>query len=261
MNEAATLLVETARRGELHHAIILHGPAHETLREIALSIAKALNCLNKTAGDSCAVCQRIEKRLHPDVHWVEVTGDRKMISVEQIRDVVSGATLRPYEARNKVFVIDPADAVSAGGLNSLLKTLEEPTRDTVFILITRAPDLLLPTIRSRSQSIYVGGIAQRDAQLEKDVIAALQRFAEKSESAMLLALASLIADQENVSDAMALLADVLCEGVAGRIDIAIPREKLLAAADAIVLNLRWLAVNADAKMLVEQALAALTPAR
>lgn len=257
MNDAAELLVETARRGELHHAIILHGPAHDTLRDLALQIAKALNCINGSAGDSCMVCQRIERRLHPDVHWVEVTADRKMISVEQIREVVGAATLRPYEGRNKVFVIDPADAVSAGGLNSLLKTLEEPARDTIFVLITRAPDLLLPTIRSRSQAIYVGGIAQRDAQLEKEIVATLQRFWQKSEGAMLLALASLVADQENASDAMALLADVLCEGVAGRLDIPIPREKLLAAADALVLNLRWLTVNADVRMLIEQALAAL----
>src|SRR4029079_7442547 len=131
------------------------------------------------------------------------------------------------EGRNKVFVIDPADAVSGGGLNSLLKTLEEPTRDTIFILITRAPDLLLPTIRSRSQAIYVGGVAARDAQLEKDVVDALRRFAERNEAPALISLAVLVACQETVSDAMALPADVLCEGVAGRLDIPIEPERLI----------------------------------
>ena len=97
--------------------------------------------------------------MHPDVHFIEVAGERKMISVEQIRDIVAGAGMRPYEGRNKVFVIDPAEALSPGGSNSLLKTLEEPARDTVFILLTRSPDLLLPTIRSRSQAIYIGGEA------------------------------------------------------------------------------------------------------
>ena len=72
------------------------------------------------------------------------------------RDIVSEATLRPYEGRNKVFLIDPADGLSPSGSNSLLKTLEEPTRDTTFLLLTRSPDLLLPTIKSRSQHIYVG---------------------------------------------------------------------------------------------------------
>ena len=257
MSETAALLLDTAKRGELHHAIILHGPAPEPLRELAVQIAKTLNCPNRTTGDACAVCQRIERRLHPDIHFVEVAGDRKLISVEQIRDVVGAATLRPYEGRNKVFIIDPADAVSPGGLNSLLKTLEEPVRDTHFVLITRAPDLLLPTIRSRSQAIYVGGAVTRDEELANEIVGALRRFGEKKESAMLLALASIVAGQENVSDAMALAADVLCDAVAGRIDIEIDRERLLAAADAMVSNMRWLAVNADARMLVEQSLAPL----
>lgn len=254
MSEAAALLLDTARRGELHHAIILHGPAHDELRAIALQIAKTLNCMNGSTGDDCSICQRIERRLHPDAHFVEVAGDRKMISVEQIRDVVAAATLRPYEGRNKVFIIDPVDAVSAGGANSLLKTLEEPTRDTVFIMITRAPELLLPTIRSRSQSIYVGGVASRDEKLVSDIVDALRRFGDKGESVTLLTLAAIVADQENVSDAMALAADVLCDGVAGRIDLPIEKERMLAAADALITGTRWLAVNADAKMLVEQAL-------
>ena len=257
MNDAASLLLQTARRGELHHAIILHGPSPDVLRSLALQIAKTLNCPNGTTGDSCAVCQRIERRLHPDVHFVEVAGDRKQISVEQIRDLVAGAVLRPYEGRNKVFIIDAAETLSTGGSNSLLKTLEEPARDTTFILLTRAPDLLLPTIRSRSQAIYVGGDVGRDEQLATDVVGALRRFGEKNESAMLLALASLLADQENVSDAMALATDVLCEAVAGRIEVPVPRERLLAAADAMMSATRWLVVNADPKMLIEEALAEL----
>src|SRR5258708_7026191 len=157
MSAAAELLLETARRGELHHAILCHGPWAAALREVALGIAKTLNCLNGSTGDHCTACQRIERRLHPDVHFIEVAGERKMISVEQIREIVAAATLRPYEGRNKVFIIDPANALSVGGSNSLLKTLEEPVSDTTFILLTQSPELLLPTIRSRYQPIFVGG--------------------------------------------------------------------------------------------------------
>ena len=257
MNNAAALLADTARRGELPHAVILHGPSSDALRDAAIRIAKALNCLNRTTGDDCLACQRIERGIHPDVHIIEVGSERKLISVEQIRDLVSAATMRPYEGRNKVFIIDPADALSAGGSNSLLKTLEEPVRDTTFILLTRSPDLLLPTIRSRSQAIYVGGNVQRDEKLAADIAALLEQFANKKESAALLALATVIADQEDVSQSMALLAEVLCEAAAGRPELPIPREKLLAAADASVFNTRWLQVNADPRMIVEQALAAL----
>ena len=257
MNDAAALLADTARRGELHHAVILHGPAMDALRDAAIGIAKALNCLNRTTGDDCLACQRIERRIHPDVHMIEVGSERKLISVEQIRDLVSEATLRPYEGRTKVFIIDPADALSAGGSNSLLKTLEEPVRDTTFVLLTRSPDLLLPTIRSRSQAIYVGGNMQRDTKLAADISGLLEQFAARKDSSALLALAAIVAGQDDVSQSMALLAAVLCEAAAGRPPLEIPRERLLAAADASVFNTRWLTVNADARMLVEQALAPL----
>lgn len=257
MNNASLLLAETARRGELHHAIILHGPAPEPLREAATRIAKALNCLNGTIGDDCLACQHIERRIHPDVQMIEVGSERKLISVEQIRDLVAAAAMRPYEGRNKVFIIDPADALSAGGSNSLLKTLEEPVRDTTFILLTRSPELLLPTIRSRSQAIYIGGDIQRDQDLESEIVAALKQFAEKKETAALLAVAAMIADREDVNAAMAVLAELLCEAAAGKVHMQIPRERLLAAADATIFATRWLAVNADPRMLVEQGLAPL----
>ena len=257
MNNSAALLADTARRGELHHAVILYGPSPEALRDAAMCIAKALNCVNRTTGDDCLACQRIERRIHPDVHIIEVGSERKLISVEQIREILSGASLRPYEGRNKVFIINPADALSPGGSNSLLKTLEEPTRDTTFILLTRSPDLLLPTIRSRSQAIYVGGDVQRDDKLAAEISSRLKQFAEKKEPAALLGLASVVADQEDVSQAMALLAEILCDAAASQMAASIPRERLLAAADASVFGTRWLMVNADPRMLVEQALAQL----
>src|SRR4051794_23677940 len=111
MNKAAELLLDTARRGVLHHAIMLFGPAPDSLRELSVGVAKTLNCLNATTGDDCLSCQKIDKRIHPDVHFIEVGGEKKMISVEQIRGLVAEATLRPYEGRTKVFIIDPAEAL------------------------------------------------------------------------------------------------------------------------------------------------------
>jgi hypothetical protein len=254
---AAELVPETARRGELHHAIILHGPARDSLRALALQVAQTLNCLNGTTGDRCAACDRIARGIHPDVHMIEVAGDRKMISVEQIRDLVAGAGMRPYEGRNKVFIIDPADALSAGGSNSLLKTLEEPARDTTFLLLTRSPDLLLPTIRSRAQFIYVGGEVARDEELANAINGAITRYAGKGDTPALLALAAVIAAHDFPSDGLALLGRILCEAVADNRFAPIPPTRLLAAADACVEGIRWLGVNADVRMLVEAAMAKL----
>ena len=257
MSATAELLLETARKGELHHAILCHGPAAATLRVVAVGIAKTLNCLNGTEGDDCTACQRIERRMHPDVHFIEVTGERKMISVEQIREIVAAATMRPYEGRNKVFIIDPANALSVGGSNSLLKTLEEPASDTTFILLTRSPDLLLPTIRSRCQMIFVGGEVVSNDALAASIVAGLMRFSEERDTAALLGVAALVASQDEVSDAVALLGKVLCDAVAGRLPLSIEPGRLLAAADATTAAIRWLNVNADARMLVEQVLAEL----
>jgi len=259
---AADLLLETALRGELHHAVILHGPSPDALRETAVSIAKTIECLNGTTGDDCTACRRIDLRSHPDVHVVEVGGERKMISVEQVRDIVAGATMRPYEGRGKVFIIDPADALSAGGSNAMLKTLEEPARDTYFILLTRAYDLLLPTIKSRCQQIYVGGEMTVDHELRKAIVAALLKFATKNESASLLTAAAVIAGEDDVKSAIALAGRILGETAGGGEELAALRErcgrqKILAAADGMLTAVRWLGVNADARMLVEQALAEL----
>jgi len=239
------------------------------LRDIALRIAQTLNCLNGTTGDDCHACEHIDRRIHTDVHFIEVGGERKMISIEQIRDLVAAATMRPYEGRNKVFIIDPADALSPSGSNSLLKTLEEPARDTTFILMTRSPDLLLPTIRSRAQSIYIGDERVRDrlqqiaafesdderTALANDLRATLYRFAERGDSIALLAAATMVAGRDEVKDAMALLAAILTSGdeKLG----SIPREKLLAAADGLLAAIRVMTINADPRMVVEAALAQL----
>jgi DNA polymerase III delta prime subunit len=288
MTTTTSLILDTARRGELHHAIILHGPAPALLRDVAIRVAKTLNCLEGSTGDVCLSCQRIDRRTHPDVHFIEAAADKKMIAVDQVRAIVEESTMRAYEGRNKVFIIDPADALSPSGSNSLLKTLEEPSRDTTFLLLTRSPDLLLPTIKSRSQQVYIGD-TQRNltgpreqlrirqvAMLESggeelagSIINLLHRYATKGESAALLALAAIVADHDDVKDAIALLGAILCDVVAldpkesldprklAEVRERIPREKLLAAADSSMAAIRWLTVNADTRLLTESIVATL----
>jgi DNA polymerase III delta prime subunit len=287
MTTTTSLILDTARRGELHHAIILHGPSPALLRDVAIRTAKTLNCLEGSTGDACDSCQRIDRRAHPDVHFIAAAVDKKMISVEQIRTIVEEATMRPYEGRTKVFIIDPADGLSISGSNSLLKTLEEPSRDTSFLLLTRAPDLLLPTIRSRSQPVYISDTARsltgpheatrvsqvalldEGEELAGNILDLLHRYATRGESAALLALAAIVSNHDEPKDAIAALGTVLCDAVGldpresldprklAAIREAIPPEKLLAAADAAMAAIRWLNVNADVRLLVESVVAEL----
>ncbi|HEX8171120.1 MAG TPA: DNA polymerase III subunit [Thermoanaerobaculia bacterium] len=287
MTTLSTRMLETARRGELHHAIILHGPSMAALRELSVRLAKTLNCTQGSTGDDCMSCQRIDRRIHPDVHFIEVGGEKKMISIDQIRDLVENATMRPYEGRTKVFIVDPADGMTPGGANSLLKTLEEPPRDTNFILLTRSPDLLLPTIRSRSQWVYVGdtrraltgpreSLRARQVALLDDgdelaagILDLLHRWSTRGESAALLAVAALVSNHDDPKDALALLGSILCDLVAldpresldpkklADIRAHVPPIRLLAAADASLAAIRNLAVNADVRLLAEQVVSAL----
>jgi DNA polymerase III delta prime subunit len=294
MSTAAELLLATARRGGIHHSIILQGSSPDALRALAISVARALNCFNGTSGDSCIACQKIDRGIHPDVHLVSVSDERKLISAEQVRGVVTGASLRPYEGRSKVFILDPADATSITAANALLKTLEEPASDTVFLLLTRSSDLLLPTIRSRSQIVRIdessvddsdagprqrsrlrrearaSGTDPRHAEaLATSLIDSLDRYASQKETAALLFAAAAVASADDERQSIAIYAGVLRDLAAldpaesldpvkaARIQGAIPRERMLAAADLAVRALGRLVVNADARMLVEQSVAAL----
>jgi DNA polymerase III delta prime subunit len=287
MTTTTSLILDTARRGELHHAIILHGPSPALLRDVAVRLAKTLNCTTGSTGDDCNSCQRIDRRAHPDVHFVEAAADKKMISVDQIRDIVNESTLRPYEGRTKVFLIDPADGLSVSGSNSLLKTLEEPTRDTVFLLLTRSPDLLLPTVRSRSQPVYIGdtsraltgprqatrlaqvALLDEGEELAANILDLLHRYATRGESAALLAVAAIVSNHDEPKDAIALLATVLCDVVAlepresldprklSEVRQQIAADRLLAAADTAMAAIRWLTVNADVRLLAESVIATL----
>jgi DNA polymerase-3 subunit delta' len=298
MSSAAELLVETARRGELHHAIILHGPAPDSLREIAMRMARALNCQGDSAEGPCASCRKIDRGIHPDVHVVAVEEGRKMIAAEQIRAMVAGASLRPYEGRTKVFIVDGAETVSGAGANAMLKTLEEPAPDTVFILLARSADLLLPTIRSRSQAIAIQPafeLGSRDDAREgrwplqavrlrraaitlpgvdadwpeieaRAIIDAVARYADERDVAALLAVAADPLGDADPAAALPLLAlvlrdlaslapdDSLDRDRVARIQAGVDRAALLDAAAIALRNATRLTVNADSRLLIEQAL-------
>jgi DNA polymerase-3 subunit delta' len=181
-------------RGTLHHAYLLGGPAGVGKGTTARLLAQAVNCEGGQAGPdgwredpcgACAPCRKILKGTHPDVlhlaeervmakagRW-EPEGGRtpsRDIVVAQIRDLVDRRlSLRLFEGRRRVIIIDPADAMNVQAQNALLKTLEEPPEDTTLVLVSATPDELLPTIRSRCLRVAFGPLP--DALVEEVLLA------------------------------------------------------------------------------------------
>jgi site-specific DNA-cytosine methylase len=205
------------------------------------------------------------------VRHVSPTKDRKAIAIEQVRELVAEAGMRPYEGGTKVYVIDPADSLSGAAANSLLKTLEEPAPDTCFVLLTRSADLLLPTIRSRCQIVFLrpehDDVEEADPELGPEVARRLALFAASHDMGALLGIAPLLCAGD-VKHGLALLAATLRDIAAGvapgpsaNLASVVPPSRLLDAAQRAVEGIDALNVNADARLLVEDALMLLAGAK
>lgn len=147
---------------EIAHAWVLFGPAGSGKRPISVAMAAAIQCpVEPRVGcGTCSACLRILRHRHPDVHHIVPEGP--LIPVDVIREVVVPEAARsPFEARMKVFVIEEAERMNPAAQNALLKTLEEPPADTVFILISDREDELLETIRSRCRVVRLEPVPEQ----------------------------------------------------------------------------------------------------
>ncbi len=167
-DQAVGALQSALHRNRLPHALLLHGPIGVGKATAAGVLAQALNCPRTGPDDGCGICpscHKVERGLHPDVLWV--APQRGSIRLRQIsprkaagsepesphEPIVSWVGYRPYEGNRRVVVIDDAHAMNPPAQNALLKTLEEPPPSSILVLVTPAPGGLLPTIRSRCQTL------------------------------------------------------------------------------------------------------------
>lgn len=157
------ILQRAIETGHLPHAYLFLGPDGIGKKRVALNLAKVLNCEGE-AGldccDSCIPCRKIDKGIHPDVSLIEPEG--ASLKIEQARGAQRDISLKPYEGRKKVYIFDRAERMTEAAENALLKTLEEPTGETLLILVTSSPDSLLPTVLSRTQRIRFDPLSEQE---------------------------------------------------------------------------------------------------
>ncbi len=155
------LMRNSIRLKRIPNAMLFWGPSGVGKHLAALEFAKAINC-TEHEGDSCGTClscRKIAHGNHPDIHTVVPVKKSRIIDVDAINGMVELASLRPYEAEWRIFIIQEADRMRGPAQNHILKTLEEPPGKSLFILISEFPQLLLPTIRSRCQMVRFGRLA------------------------------------------------------------------------------------------------------
>jgi DNA polymerase-3 subunit delta' len=176
-----TRVKEALRRmitsGRLPGSLLFAGEEGVGKRLFALEVARALNCRTPKDSEACGVCPscvRITKLNYPErddaeewtqIIWTDhpdvglVIAPKRVLRVEQMRQIEKEANFRPFEGKARVFLIDEADKLNDASANALLKVLEEPPRTSHLILITARPAMLLPTILSRCQMIRFAPLA------------------------------------------------------------------------------------------------------
>ncbi|MCI1245403.1 MAG: DNA polymerase III subunit gamma/tau [Bacilli bacterium] len=147
--------------GKIAHAFLFAGPRGTGKTTMARLLAKALNC-EKGIGRQCNECENchaISEGSHPDVIEIDAASNN---GVDQVRDLIEKVKYAPIKGRYKIYIIDEVHMMSTGAFNALLKTLEEPPENVIFILCTTEPYKVLPTILSRCQRFDFSKLSDED---------------------------------------------------------------------------------------------------
>ena len=167
------------RSGKISHAYILNGAYGCGKMLLAETFTAYLECqegMGKSCG-TCTACKTVESHNNPDVFYV--VSKTKTIGVDDIRDqVVKQVEIKQYKYRYKVFIIEDADKMTVAAQNVLLKTLEEPPKNVVFLLLTQKVEILLPTVLSRCVLFKIKPLM--DAEVEEFVVKNLDKSLDEA---------------------------------------------------------------------------------
>ncbi len=240
LEDIKSTLIRSVNSNHIAHAQLFDGKVGGGGLAMALAFATYINCENKTAIDACgtcASCSKMNKLIHPDLHfifpiatskkidgntsdsfltswrefiiqnpyrtlpeWLDTIGAENKqgnISVEEARGVLKKLSIKAYEGEYKILIIWKAEIMNISSANAILKILEEPPQKTLFILVTDHSDRLITTIISRTQRINIPTF--KDVEIQQYL--SLKGISEKQGEQI-----AFLSDG-NLSKALALLSD------------------------------------------------------
>ena len=152
-NEIKQFLINSITDNSVSHCYIFEGPKNMGKYDLALVFAQSLFCKSFTENpcNECDDCIKMNSMNHPDLHII--SNEEKTIKREDIDDFIESINKKPYESNKKIYIINNCHNMTPQAANTFLKTLEEPPKDTIIMLLTNNINLLLPTIISRCQVI------------------------------------------------------------------------------------------------------------
>ena len=183
----AKTLKQAVEQEKISHAYLFSGPRGTGKTSVAKIFAKAMNCPNQVDGEpcnNCYICQAVTEGSLEDVIEMDAASNN---GVDEIREIRDKSTYAPSFARYKVYIIDEVHMLSTGAFNALLKTLEEPTQNVVFILATTELHKIPATILSRVQRFEFKSIRTQDIKDHIQAILSKESISSEPEAVEIIA--------------------------------------------------------------------------
>ena len=216
----ARTLRQAVEQDKISHAYLFSGPRGTGKTSVAKIFAKAMNCPNQVNGEpcnDCYICESITNGSLEDVIEIDAASNN---GVDEIRDIRDKSTYAPSLAKHKVYIIDEVHMLSTGAFNALLKTLEEPTENVVFILATTELHKIPATILSRVQRFEFKSIKLPDIVHHLESILATEGIAYEADAVQIIARRA----EGGMRDALSILDQALSLTVGSELTTAIAEE-------------------------------------
>ena len=198
------------------HALIISGGSEDDRNALCGHLAAWAVC--SSSGDrpcgSCKNCKNAFDRAHSDIYYAKGSGKTKIYNANELRDIIRDASIKPNQADRKVFIFEECDKkLSEISQNILLKTLEEPPQDILFIMTCENSKNLLETIRSRAVTLNLGDekeVGGKSKELAEEILSSMLKSSEIELMRAAYKLSDRFTALETLESIVIMLRDGLC---------------------------------------------------